>query len=72
MIRDACTTPADQAYQRKKDAYQELQDRPWHCQQVQVGQKSEDNQSLDHSFKVTMPEPLADGSETGQNYLFRG
>jgi len=73
MIGNACATSADEAYQREKDAEQELQDRPWHCQQAQVGQKSEDKQGLDHSFQeLPCPKPLAEGRETGQNCLFRG
>jgi hypothetical protein len=49
MIEDARTTSADQADQREQDAEQELQDRPGHGQQAQVGQKSENDEGLEHS-----------------------
>ena len=50
MIHDACTTPADDADENQSDAEQELQDGPWHGQQAQVGQKSENNEGLEHAL----------------------
>jgi hypothetical protein len=49
MVHDACAASADEPDQREKGAKQELREDPWHGQQEQVAQKSENKEGLEHS-----------------------